>query len=84
MRKQNIKTTIPLNVVPERRTKRFPPWVAFVSQRELKMGNLGQTAKGGPFAKFSNLNEQKWPKCKGGTLRKNLQIGHFLGQSLEG
>ena len=55
MRKQNIKTTIPLNVVPERRTKRFPPWVAFVSQRELKMGNLGQTAKGGPFAKFSNL-----------------------------
>ena len=25
MRKQNIKTTVPLDVVPERRTKRFPP-----------------------------------------------------------
>ena len=24
MRKQNTKTTVPLNVVPERRTKRFP------------------------------------------------------------
>ena len=27
MRKQNIKTTVPLDVVPERRTKRFPPRV---------------------------------------------------------
>ena len=25
MRKQNTKTTVPLDVVPERRTKRFPP-----------------------------------------------------------
>ena len=25
MRKQNAKTTVPLDVVPERRTKRFPP-----------------------------------------------------------
>ena len=25
MRKQNTKTTIPLDVVPERRTERFPP-----------------------------------------------------------
>ena len=25
MRKQNIKTTVPLDVVPERRTERFPP-----------------------------------------------------------
>ena len=25
MRKQNSKTTVPLDVVPERRTKRFPP-----------------------------------------------------------
>ena len=24
-------------------------------QRELKMGNFGQTAKGGPFAKFSKF-----------------------------
>ena len=35
MRKQNSKTKVPLDVVPERRTKRFPrdfgPWVAFVS-----------------------------------------------------
>ena len=35
MRKKNIKTTVPLDVVPERRTKRFPrdfgPWVAFMS-----------------------------------------------------
>ena len=25
MRKQNTETTVPLDVVPERRTKRFPP-----------------------------------------------------------
>ena len=25
MRKQNTKTTVPLDVVPERRTERFPP-----------------------------------------------------------
>ena len=25
MRQQNTKTTVPLDVVPERRTKRFPP-----------------------------------------------------------
>ena len=25
MRKRNTKTTVPLDVVPERRTKRFPP-----------------------------------------------------------
>ena len=25
MRKQNTKTTVPLDVAPERRTKRFPP-----------------------------------------------------------
>ena len=25
MRKQNTNTTVPLDVVPERRTKRFPP-----------------------------------------------------------
>ena len=25
MRKQNIKTIVPLDVLPERRTKRFPP-----------------------------------------------------------
>ena len=25
MRKENTKTTVPLDVVPERRTKRFPP-----------------------------------------------------------
>ena len=26
MRKQGTKTTVPLDVVPERRTERFPPW----------------------------------------------------------
>ena len=26
-------------------------------------------------------NGQFWPKCKGGTLCKNLEIGHFFGQS---
>ena len=27
---------------------------------------------------------QFWPKCKGGTLCKNLKIGHFLGPTLKG
>ena len=30
MRKQNTKATVPLDVVPERRTERFLPRVAFV------------------------------------------------------
>ena len=29
-------------------------------------------------------NGQFWPKCKGGTLCKNLKIGHFLGPTLKG
>ena len=29
-------------------------------------------------------NGQFWPKCKGGTLCKNLKIGHFLGPNLKG
>ena len=29
-------------------------------------------------------NGQFWPKCKGGTLCKNLKIGHFLGQTSKG
>ena len=29
-------------------------------------------------------NGQFWPKCKGGTLCKNLKIGHFLGPCLKG
>ena len=29
-------------------------------------------------------NGQFWPKCKGGTLCKNLKIGHFLGQLCKG
>ena len=29
-------------------------------------------------------NGQFWPKCKGGTLCKNLKIGHFLGPTLNG
>ena len=33
MRKQNTKTTVPLDVVPERRTKRFPPVGRFCELR---------------------------------------------------
>ena len=29
-------------------------------------------------------NGQFWPKCKGGTLCKNLEIGHFFGPTLKG
>ena len=29
-------------------------------------------------------NGQVWPKCKGGTLCKNLKIGHFFGQTSKG
>ena len=29
-------------------------------------------------------NGQFWPKCKGGTLCKNLKIGQFLGPTLKG
>ena len=29
-------------------------------------------------------NGQFWPKCKGGTLCKNVKIGHFLGPTLKG
>ena len=29
-------------------------------------------------------NGQFWPKCKGGTLCKNLKIGHFLNPNLKG
>ena len=29
-------------------------------------------------------NGQFWPKCKGGTLCKNLKIGHFLGPTSKG
>ena len=29
-------------------------------------------------------NGQFWPKCKGGTLCKNLKIGHFFGQTSKG
>ena len=29
-------------------------------------------------------NGRFWPKCKGGTLCKNLEIGHFLGHTLKG
>ena len=29
-------------------------------------------------------NGQFWPKFKGGTLCKNLKIGHFLGPTLKG
>ena len=29
-------------------------------------------------------NGQFWPKCKGGTLCKNLKIGHFLDSTLKG
>ena len=43
-------------------------------QRVLKMGDFGQNAKGGPFAKGRFR-----PKCKGGTLCKILEIGRFLG-----
>ena len=29
-------------------------------------------------------NGRFWPKCKGGTLCKNLEIGHFFGHTLKG
>ena len=29
-------------------------------------------------------NGQFWPNCKGGTLCKNLKIGHVLGPTLKG
>ena len=29
-------------------------------------------------------NGQFWPKCKGGTLCKNLKIGQFLGPTVKG
>ena len=29
-------------------------------------------------------NGQFWPKCKGGTLCKNLKIGYFFGPNLKG
>ena len=29
-------------------------------------------------------NGQFWPKCKGGTLCKNLKTGHFFGPTLKG
>ena len=29
-------------------------------------------------------NGQFWPKCKEGTLCKNLKIGHFFGQTSKG
>ena len=28
-------------------------------------------------------NGRFWPKCKGGTLCKNLEIGHFFGHTLK-
>ena len=38
------------------------------------MGNFLKGTQNGRF----------WPKCKGGTLCKNLEIGHFLGHTLKG
>ena len=29
-------------------------------------------------------NGRFWPKCRGGTLCKNLEIGHFFGRTLKG
>ena len=29
-------------------------------------------------------NGRFWPKCKGGTLCKNLEIGYFFGHTLKG
>ena len=31
-----------------------------------------------------NQNGRFCPKCKGGTLCKNLEIGHFFGHTLKG
>ena len=49
--------------------------------------NLYETTRSGwVMAIFlkGTQNGQFWPKCKGGTLCKNLKIGHFLGPTLKG
>ena len=48
MRKQNTKTTVPLDVVPERRTKRFPPLLRAEVQIPLVTDRQGGRDKSAP------------------------------------